>query len=99
MRNHNRNDATSRWTRRTIRVASIGKTDYDKMDYSLTWSGKSGLRISAAAKGILLRELVGEETIYRSCFVLLFGLLAGVCGDVYRHPMAMAWGAGGAWTG
>jgi hypothetical protein len=41
----------------------------------------------------------GEETINRSCLVLLFSLLAGLCDDVYRRSLAIVWVACGSWIG
>jgi hypothetical protein len=63
---------------------------------SLTWSGKSSLCIPSLP---LLGGYAGDETINRSRLVLLFGVFASLCDDVYRRPMAMAWAACGAWTG
>jgi hypothetical protein len=64
--------------------------------FSLAWSGKSSLCIPKLPP---VGNSAGEETINRSCLVLLFGLLASLCDDVYRRPMAMAWAVCGAWIG
>jgi len=63
---------------------------------SVTWSGKSSLCVPSLPP---FGDLAVEETIDRSCLVLLSGLFASLCDDVYRRPMAMAWAACGAWTG
>jgi len=41
----------------------------------------------------------GEETINRSCLVLFFSLLAGLCDDVHRRSLAIVWVACGSWIG